>query len=148
MDLGFKGPRYTWSNCRSGKELTKERLDRAIANAEWCSLYNVIEVNVLTRTASDHHPILLSCHNNREVKWVKNKSFRYEVGWSNEKEHGVLIKKAGLEGQLQGDHWGRVQGGLNKCKRTLKLWVRMNVVNQGERSVSKTTRHPNGGLEG
>jgi hypothetical protein len=67
IDLGFKGPRYTCSNCRNGRELTKERLNRAVANAEWCSLYNVIEVNVLTRIASDRHPILLSCHNKSEV---------------------------------------------------------------------------------
>jgi hypothetical protein len=67
IDLGFKGPRYTCSNCRNGRELTKERLNRAVANAEWCSLYNVKEVNVLTRIASDCHPILLSCHNKSEV---------------------------------------------------------------------------------
>jgi predicted nuclease with TOPRIM domain len=67
---------------------------------------------------------------------VKKKSFRYEVGWLKEKEHGVLIKKAWQEGQLQGDHWGKVQGGLNRCKRTLKLWARRND-NQGEAKIKE-----------
>jgi hypothetical protein len=36
-DLGFKGPKFTWCNGRGGRENNKERLDRAVANAEWCS---------------------------------------------------------------------------------------------------------------
>ena len=34
-DLGFIGDKYTWNNKRSGAANTRQRLDRAVANAEW-----------------------------------------------------------------------------------------------------------------
>jgi hypothetical protein len=33
-DLGYKGPRFTWSNKRQDGSFTNERLDRAVANLE------------------------------------------------------------------------------------------------------------------
>lgn len=104
VDLGFRGPKYTWSNGRGGAALTRERLDRAVANVEWSSYFNASEGNVLARLASDHNPLLLSCSSNREVKWKKHRSFRYEAGWANQKEHGELIRRAWLSRSLQGDH--------------------------------------------
>lgn len=37
IDLGFSGPRFTWSNLRLGH--VKERLDRALSNADWRLLF-------------------------------------------------------------------------------------------------------------
>jgi hypothetical protein len=34
-DFGFKGSRFTWTNCHQDGSFIKERLDRAIANAKW-----------------------------------------------------------------------------------------------------------------
>jgi endonuclease/exonuclease/phosphatase family metal-dependent hydrolase len=34
-DLGFIGPKYTWTNGRDNEEFTVERLDRALGNFEW-----------------------------------------------------------------------------------------------------------------
>ena len=34
-DLGYYGPKYTWSNCQEGLDLIKERLDRGVAKHEW-----------------------------------------------------------------------------------------------------------------
>lgn len=33
-NLGYRGPKYTWSNFREGDEFTKERLDKGVANNE------------------------------------------------------------------------------------------------------------------
>jgi endonuclease/exonuclease/phosphatase (EEP) superfamily protein YafD len=38
---------------------TEERLDRALANREWCSLFPYVTVNVLAASSSDHNPILV-----------------------------------------------------------------------------------------
>jgi hypothetical protein len=35
-DLGFQGSLFTWTNGREGDDFIKERLDRAVANHEWC----------------------------------------------------------------------------------------------------------------
>lgn len=34
-ELGFKGNIFTWSNKREGSANIKQRLDRALANAQW-----------------------------------------------------------------------------------------------------------------
>jgi hypothetical protein len=43
-DLGYRGPKYTWSNCQEGQALIKERLDRGVANLAWCDLFPDAEV--------------------------------------------------------------------------------------------------------
>jgi endonuclease/exonuclease/phosphatase (EEP) superfamily protein YafD len=69
MDLGFCGPKYTWSNGRSGRDFTRERLDRAVANNNWSMLFDVVEVNVLARSSSDHNPLLMSFSNTKDIQW-------------------------------------------------------------------------------
>jgi hypothetical protein len=43
-DLGFKRPKYTWNSKKEGTAFTKERLDRAIATSEWCSMFSTMDV--------------------------------------------------------------------------------------------------------
>jgi hypothetical protein len=42
-------------------------LDRAIANVEWCSMFNLVTVEVLSRTCSDHSPIFISISSSKEL---------------------------------------------------------------------------------
>jgi len=46
MDMDYAEPKFTWCNERQGSDFTKERLDRAVSNGEWGSLFNVVEVEV------------------------------------------------------------------------------------------------------
>lgn len=39
IDLGFSGPKFTWTNCRHDRSLVRTRIDRAHANAEWLNLF-------------------------------------------------------------------------------------------------------------
>ncbi|XP_023926428.1 uncharacterized protein LOC112037832 [Quercus suber] len=55
VDLGFAGPKYTWSN----KMQISERLDRCFSNPIWRILYPEAVVTHLPRTFSDHHPVLI-----------------------------------------------------------------------------------------
>lgn len=59
IDLGFSGPRFTWSNLRPGLGHVKERLDRALSNADWRLLFPEAIVQHLPRTYSDHCPLLV-----------------------------------------------------------------------------------------
>lgn len=38
-DLGFQGPRFTWTNKNDFSSLIEERLDRFFANPDWCMMY-------------------------------------------------------------------------------------------------------------
>jgi len=78
-DLGFVGPKFTWCDGRGGRDFTKERLDRAVANVEWCSIFNVVEVAVLANSCSDHNPLLVSFSHTNDAVWQKNKIFRRKL---------------------------------------------------------------------
>ncbi|XP_075656927.1 uncharacterized protein LOC142627031 [Castanea sativa] len=39
IDLGFWGPRFTWSNRRDILNLIQERIDRIFVNPNWCALH-------------------------------------------------------------------------------------------------------------
>jgi len=48
-DLGYTDPRFTWSNRCNDKTFTKERLNRAVANIEWCCHFQEVTlVNLVT----------------------------------------------------------------------------------------------------
>lgn len=74
-DLGFKGQLFTWTNGRPGEGNTLERLYRAVANAEWSSWYNVVEVGILPRCVSDHNPLFITYSNSLELRWTKRRQF-------------------------------------------------------------------------
>ncbi|XP_026458603.1 uncharacterized protein LOC113359140 [Papaver somniferum] len=64
IDLGYKGPAYTWSNGRCMDNLIRQRLDRVLTNIEWCVFFSFAAVLHLPRLASDHAPILLNTYRN------------------------------------------------------------------------------------
>ncbi|KAL2936222.1 Exodeoxyribonuclease III [Bienertia sinuspersici] len=60
IDLGFQGNPFTWTNGREGAAVIRERLDRAITNTKWLEAFPKTKVMHLTRTYSDHCPILVN----------------------------------------------------------------------------------------
>ena len=58
IDLGYSGPAYTWTNKRFTTTPTFQRLDRCLANAEWCMAHPATTVYHLPMLRSDHAPIL------------------------------------------------------------------------------------------
>lgn len=58
-DLGYRGPKYTWSNGRKGQDYAKERLDRGVANSTGCNLFPAAEVLVDSTVNSDHAVLML-----------------------------------------------------------------------------------------
>ncbi|KAE8705900.1 hypothetical protein F3Y22_tig00110415pilonHSYRG00138 [Hibiscus syriacus] len=54
-DMGFQGPRYTWS-----LGLVSARLDRVICNNKWDEQFPYAAILHLLRMRSDHRPLLLS----------------------------------------------------------------------------------------
>ena len=58
-NLGYKGSRFTWTNCQHDGYFIKERLDRAVDNAAWCNMHRQFEVRTLASCTFDHKPLLL-----------------------------------------------------------------------------------------
>ena len=63
IDLGFHGPRYTWTNKSPCWHTTiRERLDRGLGNAEWATPFLAAEIHHLPRvkfsTAPFYYPLI------------------------------------------------------------------------------------------
>ena len=92
IDLGFSGPKFTWTNCHDISSLIMQRLDRAWANPDWRILFPEALVSHLTRTHSDHCPILLSlCP---VASRSQNRPFRFESIWLSHPDFINVVIKA------------------------------------------------------
>ncbi|XP_035545422.1 uncharacterized protein LOC118348263 [Juglans regia] len=117
VDIGFNGPKYTWSNKRAGFNLIKERLDRGIANLEWIELFPNAYITTLTRDSSDHAPILLDTSKNHQ----SNKSFKFEEFWLRDPSIFITIKKAWSQGFI-GTPSFILSKKLKNTKKALRDW--------------------------
>jgi hypothetical protein len=60
MDLGYEGPKYTWSNRQEANSHIKVRLDRAVANGAFSMLFEDYTVENVITTSSDHYAIMIN----------------------------------------------------------------------------------------
>ncbi|KAL8463077.1 hypothetical protein ACS0TY_033917 [Phlomoides rotata] len=85
QDLGFTGHTFTWTNDRAGEANIQVRLDRALATAEWRILFPLHTVSHLSRTCSDHAPLLIHFEDNSN-QWQhsgkKKRVFYFEKIWT------------------------------------------------------------------
>lgn len=101
IDLGYSGPAYTWTNKRRHTMPTFERLDRSLANAEWCAAYPQSVVLHLPMIHSDHSPILTILHSSHRKT---NKPFRFENWWIMEQEFADIVKSSWTKSNLRPFH--------------------------------------------
>lgn len=78
-DLGFIGPKFTWTNMRSSGGLIQEILDRVLVNAEWREAFPEVTVTHLPRTHSDHCPLRVDFNPRRGPRLER--PFRCETMW-------------------------------------------------------------------
>ncbi|KAL7237498.1 hypothetical protein ACSBR2_003739 [Camellia fascicularis] len=95
IDLGSSGPRMTWTNNRQGLANTMERLDRAMCNAEWKTMFPEATVKVLPRTYSDHSPLVVFTQGMHLLNLL-NRPFRFEAAWMSHPGLIDVIKSAWL----------------------------------------------------
>lgn len=101
LDLGFNGPAYTWTNKRYVSMPTYERIDRVLANAEWCALFPNANVYNLPIIWSDHAPILTVLHS----KYKKpSYTFKFENWWLLEDDFHDTAMKAWYNSVNQSFH--------------------------------------------
>ena len=79
IDIGFAGPRFTWSNHRSLAQLVQERIDRVFVNPVWNNLHPEAAVLHLEKTHSDHCPIKLLFNRTQDTSTPR--PFRFQPMW-------------------------------------------------------------------
>ena len=92
LDLGFAGPKYTWTNKRPVSSLILERIDRCFGNPSWRMLYPEATVTHLPRTFSDHCPVLI------DLLGIKpestNRPFRFHTMWPLHPQFPKVVEEA------------------------------------------------------
>ena len=92
LDLGFSGPKFTWSNLRQVSDLFLECIDRCFANPSWRLLYPEAFVTHLPRVFSDHCPVLLEL--SKPPPASINKPFRFQTMWLHHPEFHDVVRGA------------------------------------------------------
>ena len=107
-ELGYKGPKFTRNNGQEGVDFIKERLDRVVANKEWCEAHPDVEVVVGAAICSDHSPIWVfpEGHMGRSRR---PHIFRFEAEWETHKKCQKIIEKTWKDPSCDENPWRDVK---------------------------------------
>lgn len=86
-----RGAFYTWSNGRRGRDFTEKMLDRAVCNDEWLNFWSSVSCCTLTKSASDHFPILLDL---KKENRAFSSSYKFMKMWSFHQDCAKIIEDA------------------------------------------------------
>ena len=132
-DVEFDGPPYTWTNGR-----VWQRLDRALMNQQWSSVFSITKVSHMPRGRSDHAPLLIKCGNHSSFPtsflflniWRKYKGFIDIVKEAWE----ISVRGVGMESFYQKvlnvkhwlrewnmKHFGRIESKIKKALELLQV---------------------------
>lgn len=112
-DAGFSGSPFTWE--RNG---LKERLDMMFYSDQWLDMFPMISVSHLSRTWSDHAPMLITA--DAQLERLPS-AFRFQSMWVRHTDFQRTVAQV----------WGfpchetgmlRLQTKLRRLKQTLKWW--------------------------
>lgn len=117
VDIHLEGHPFTWWRGKGSGRYVEERLDRAMVNPEWLSLFPEARLDNLLAPISDHIPIVLNC--DEVLRPPIRERFKFEnywllepgvdevvrKGWSKAEMGDVMMKLAGCVDEL--DSWSR-----------------------------------------
>ncbi|XP_026386440.1 uncharacterized protein LOC113281798 [Papaver somniferum] len=88
QDAGYEGAPFTWSNNRQGNGNTCERIDRALTSFLCIQNFPNTKVSHLPRVGSDHTPLLLNSHPDKQLL---QKPFRCIRSWLSHPSISALV---------------------------------------------------------
>ncbi|WMV15018.1 hypothetical protein MTR67_008403 [Solanum verrucosum] len=121
MDLGFNGPKYTWSNLRGINFRIWKRLDRAMANDKWLQDMPHTSITHLPSVGSDHFPILMEM-NVRQVNYIKY--FRFLNCWADQPTFLDTMTDC-WDRRMEGDPMWIFHQKMKRVVATLSSWSKM-----------------------
>ncbi|KAJ8750263.1 hypothetical protein K2173_014178 [Erythroxylum novogranatense] len=115
IDLGSRGPWFTWETGNTPRTNIRERLDRGVATSSWREIFSNCEINHLSHSFSDHCPLLLDTNLGVTRKRTKF-PFRFESSWCMEDDCEEEIRKIWTNCDLD------ISGKLNAVSEGLTHW--------------------------
>lgn len=125
VDMGYSGAWYTLERGNIPKTNIRERLDRAVANDEFLSLYPNALVHHLPYSHSDHCPLLI--HLEKE-SFHKPHIFCFEAWWLLEDDFEQTVKRLWANGV------GDIVQKLHCVQAGLECWAKRI---QGEKRTKR-----------
>lgn len=120
VDLGFQGPRYTWTNKHGLSSFIQERLDRFFANPGWCVLYLEALVTHLPRCSSDHCPVLLELEPQSSLRL--NRPFKFQSFWLSDNSLPNVARNAW-------SNYSNLYDSISSFSRSVTEWSRAHFGN-------------------
>ncbi len=93
-NLGFQGPKFTWSNLQSNENVIFARLDKGVSTWEWLRLFPATRVRIIPFAPSNQHAIMVDCNVEAVQPSRKKHKFRFEAMWVKREGCEEVIKKA------------------------------------------------------
>ena len=125
-DLGFIGQKFTWCKRLTGGVTIWERLDKAVANQEWISMFPSYSVTHLDTIFLDHKP--LSIH--MEGLLIRNqRPWRFKQVWLNDESCRTTVEAAWESPFFSSNPMSVVEANMNNYQRYLKEWSRVSFGN-------------------
>jgi hypothetical protein len=120
IDIELTGYHFTWFKSLGTDRAVEEKLDRALANVNWCNMFPNAKLECLTATASDHYPLLFSW-DKRGIQSKPPRNFKFENSWLIEPNFTQFMQQT----------WHSCAGStitqkLNKCAKELTQWSEAN----------------------
>ncbi|XP_060212194.1 uncharacterized protein LOC132639792 [Lycium barbarum] len=122
-DLGFVGPKFTWCNNRGPGRRIWKRLDRICVNDQWLQHYQHNYIRNLSRTGSDHRPLLLKCHNEQQDIM---RYFKFLNLWTTQPDFLSIVQDT-WNLHVQGNAMWRLKSKLQAVGKKLSQWSKESI---------------------
>ncbi|KAL8481461.1 hypothetical protein ACS0TY_027825 [Phlomoides rotata] len=121
-ELPSSSPKFTWLNKQMGSRIL-EKLDRFVANADWCERFPNAKVSNGDFYGSDHRAIKvqLSKHCSKARETV-SKRFMFENKWLLEDGYNEMVSTVWAKGEAAYSLPDR----LTSCGRLIQAWAHEN----------------------
>ncbi|CAN1320577.1 hypothetical protein LINPERPRIM_LOCUS31750 [Linum perenne] len=111
LDVEFTGPRFTWFHGQ-----VRQRLDRAVCNAEWTTSYPEVVVRHLPYIRSDHRPLLIHAPAGL-VPHHSIRPFRFVAPWLEHESFPPTLKNVWRDNEPTPAALSLLQGKLRRWKK-------------------------------
>jgi len=118
IHIPTRGAFFTWDNGRDGRRHIKRRLDKTICNHKWLDACTSLSCSTLTRSRSDHYPLLLEFKTDSQQF---TPSFKFLKMWSLHKDCKDIISSSWNE-NVVGNPMTILSSKLKRLKFKLKEW--------------------------
>ena len=121
-ELELSGRQYTWASRRDTP--TYEKLDRFLASVEWEQKFPLVTVHAMTRTGSDHTPLIID--SGVQAHLGNKRNFSFELSWlRKEGFHEMIVKEwqSTPGGSTPTKTW---QNKIRHIRQFLRGWAKKN----------------------